>query len=296
MRHLLSVQDLQTDEINTMLRDAAAFKAMPRRPILKGKVMAMIFQKPSTRTRVSFEVAMEHLGGRSIFLSSDDLQLSRGETIGDTARALSRYVDCIMARVNSHKELEELAGASSVPVINGLSDLLHPCQALSDVFTIKERLPRLEGLRLAFLGDGSSNVCHSLLLLCPRLGIGMSVACPKSRSPDKAILKKAMENAKASGSSIEVVRDPKRASKSADVLYTDTWQSMGKAKSPSLRKYQLNSALLRTAAPHAFAMHCLPAHRGKEITSEVMDGPRSAVWDQAENRLHMQKAILSFLL
>jgi ornithine carbamoyltransferase len=300
MKHLISIQDLTVQEILAIFKRTEDFKKRPIQPVLKGKTLAMIFQKPSTRTRVSFEVAMYHLGGHALFLNTQDLQLKRGETIADTARALSRYINGIMARVYSHKDILDLATFSSVPVINGLSDLLHPCQGLGDIYTVHEKLGQLRGLKLAYTGDGNNNVTHSLLHICSKLGINISVACPTQYEPDKAVLRDSKANAGKSGSVIEVTSNPKQALKGADIVYTDTWVSMGDkdstARVKKLRPYQLNSSLLKHAKKHALVMHCLPAHRGQEITDSVLDGSQSIVWDQAENRLHVQKGILSLLL
>ena len=299
MKHLLSMQDLSVQEILAIFKRTREFKRKPFQPVLKNKTLAMVFQKPSTRTRVSFEVAMNHLGGHALYLNAQDLRLGWGETVADTARTLSRYVDCIMARVFSHRDILELARHSSVPVINGLTDFLHPCQALSDVYTIHEKLGRLRGLRLAYTGNARNNVTDSLLHACSRLGMDIAVACPASHAPDKAVLKESMANARTSRAAIEVVQDPRRAVKGADIVYTDSWAPMEAGKERSLkafRPYQLNPALLRHAKRNALVMHCLPAHRGQEITDSVMDGPQSVVWDQAENRMHVQKGILSLLL
>jgi ornithine carbamoyltransferase len=299
MQHLISVQDLSIQEIMLIFRRADQFKRRPVQPVLKDKCLAMIFQKPSTRTRVSFEVAMNHLGGHALYLNSQELQMGRGESVADTARILSRYCNAIMARVFSHQDILELAARSGVPVINGLSDLLHPCQALSDMYTMHKRIGRLRGLKLAYTGD-SNNVTHSLLYACSKLGINMSVASPAKYVPEKAVLRESMANARSSGAVIEVTQDPQEALKGADVVYTDTWFSMDQnpdtAKERALKPYQLNSSLLSHAKKGALVMHCLPAHRGQEITDSVMDGPQSIVWDQAENRLHVQKGILSLLL
>jgi ornithine carbamoyltransferase len=299
MKHLLSIQDLSVQEILAIFKRTREFKARPVWPVLKNKTLAMIFQKPSTRTRVSFEVAMHHMGGHALYLNAQDIRLGWGETVADTARALSRYCDCIMARVFSHRDILEMARHSGVPVINGLSDLLHPCQALSDIYTIHEKLGRLRGLKLAYTGNARNNVTHSLLHACSRLGMDVAVACPASHEPDRAVLMESRANAHSSGAVVEVVRDPKKAVKGADIVYTDSWAPMEAGKKPSVKAfmpYQLNPSLLRHAKRDALVMHCLPAHRGQEITDSVMDGPRSIVWDQAENRLHVQKGILSLLL
>jgi ornithine carbamoyltransferase len=289
-RHLLEVNNFGGKDIEQVLKQAALMKRSPRRfaRALQGRTLAMLFAKPSTRTRVSFEVAMLQLGGHSINLDFSDMQVSRGETIGDTARVLSRYVDIIMARLFQHKNIEELAAHSSVPIINGLTDLYHPCQALSDMFTIKESLKSLKGKRLVFLGDGASNVCHSLINASNVLGLEMIVSCPRGYQP------------KIKGD-FRIVSEPAHAAKDADVLYTDTWTSMGQERDKArrvkqLRSYQLNSGLLKQANKGCIVMHCLPAHRGQEITNDVIDGPRSVIFQQAENRMHVQKAILVKLL
>jgi len=299
MQHLISIQNLSVQEIMAIFKRTDEFKRRPVQPTLKNKNLAMLFQKPSTRTRVSFEVAMNHLGGHALYLNAQDLQLGRGETTADTARTLSRYCDAIMARVFFHQDIIGLAAHSGVPVINGLSDLLHPCQALSDMYTIHEKRGRLKGLKLAYTGD-SNNVTHSLLYACSKLGVNMSVACPARQAPEKAVLRESEANARSSGAVIEVTQDPGEALKGADVVYTDTWFSMGqkpdRAKEMALKHYQLNPSLLSHARRGALVMHCLPAHRGQEITDSVMDGPQSIVWDQAENRMHVQKGILSLLV
>ena len=267
---------------------------------LKNKNLAMIFEKSSTRTRVSFEVGMAQLGGHALYLNPQDLQLGRGETIADTARVLSRYVDAIVYRAFRHGDVAELARWATVPVINALDDVEHPCQALADVFTIQEHKGDLKGLRLAYVGDGN-NVCHSLLLAGAIVGMDVAVACPEKFRPDPAIVKQAKEVAAKAGSRVYVGPDPVDAVKGADVVYTDVWVSMGMEKEKAERErifqpYQVNQTLVNKAKEDAIAMHCLPAHRGLEITDEVMDGPRSVVWDQAENRLHAQKALLVKLL
>jgi ornithine carbamoyltransferase len=275
-------------------------KADTSHEYLRGKSLTMIFEKPSTRTRVSFEVGMTQLGGHAIFLGPGDLQLSRGETIADTARVLSRYADAIMARVYAQETIEELAEHATVPVINGLSDRFHPCQALTDIFTIWEKRGSLNHLSMAFIGDGDNNVTNSLLLLSSRLGINFVIASPKDYAPSKEILRMAKSEAKKSGARLRATTDPYDAVKHADIIHTDVWVSMGK-KDVGLRKrllspYQVNRKLLVKAPKRALVMHCLPAHRGEEITDDVIDGSQSIVFDQAENRLHVQKALLVFLL
>lgn len=305
-RDLVCLTEYTGEEIRRIIEAGLDFK---RRyysgersiPVLSGKSIAMIFEKPSTRTRVSFEVAAWELGAKALYLGWRDLQLGRGETIEDTGRVLSRYVDGIVARVKEHEKLERLASAADVPVINALSDLSHPCQALADYMTLLELKGRLEGLTLAFVGDGSDNVLHSLLVAGAKLGVNIRVASPRELRPDSRILEHALSAAKKTGARIEIVEDPFEAVRDADAVYTDVWVSMGQEemreeKVRLLRKYQVNAELMSHAKPDAVFMHCLPAHRGEEVTDEVIDGPRSAVWVEAENRLHVQKAILALLL
>lgn len=304
-RDFLTLQDFTYEELKFLLDTAMELKRARKRrqmePLLFGKTLAMIFQKPSTRTRVSFEIAMSDLGGHALYLRWDDLQLGRGETIADTARVLSRYVDGIMARVFSHKDIEELAEYADIPVINGLSDLTHPCQILADLLTILEKRAKLKGLKLAFVGDGN-NVCNSLLIGCTKMGMDISVATPKNYRPKKEIIQWAMENAQESGSKVEIIESPEEAVKNADVIYTDVFVSMGeekiaKEKLKVFQGYQVNKELVNHAKKNYIFMHCLPAHRGQEVTNEVIDDPiHSVVWDQAENRLHAQKAVLALLL
>ncbi len=270
-------------------------------PVLQGRSIAMIFEKPSTRTRVSFEVAAWQLGATALYLNWRDLQLGRGETIADTARVLSRYVDGIVARVKEHDKIVELAKYADVPVVNALSDLSHPCQALGDYMTILELKGKLKGLTLAFVGDGNDNVLHSLLIAGAKLGVNIRIASPPQLRPDPQILEKARKEAEYTGAAIEIMEDPVEAVRGADVIYTDVWVSMGQEdireeKIRLLKPYQVNEKLLSYASDRVLFMHCLPAHRGEEVTDEVMDGSHSAVWDQAENRLHIQKAILALLI
>jgi len=304
MKHFLSIADLSPEEISHILELSASLKEEWRKggnkPILAGKTLGMIFQKPSLRTRVSFEMAMRHLGGHAIYLSPDEVQLGKRESVADVARVLSRYVDAIMARVFAHKDLEELARYSRVPVINGLSDYSHPCQAVGDIFTIWEKRGTIKGLKLAFVGDGN-NVCNSLLFITSKLGMDMAVASPKGYEPHPEVVRKAMEFASQSGSRITITNDPAEAVRDADVIYTDVWTSMGQEAEAEERAkvfppYQVNLALVAKAKPEVMVMHCLPAHRGQEITDEVADGPNSVIFDQAENRLHAQKGILAYLL
>lgn len=302
-RDLVSMMDVK-DDILQILDLATNLKniqtANEHREPLIDKSLAMIFEKPSTRTRVSFEVGMTQLGGHALYLNTADLQLGRGETIADTARALSRFVDAIMYRGFEHSKTLELAQNASVPVINGLDDLEHPCQIVADLFTILEKKNDLEGLRLAYLGDGN-NVCNSLLLGCAMTSMNISVACPDEYRPDEDILRKAQEMAKEKDVTVEVLSSPDEAVIDADVIYTDVWVSMGEesqreAKLRVLAPYQVNENIVAKAKEDCIVMHCLPAHRGEEITDGVMDGEKSVVFDQAENRLHAQKAILVHLL
>lgn len=299
-RDFINLYDYTTEELRWLLERARWLKERSQRGEqwrpLEGKTLAMIFEKPSTRTRVSFEVGMFQLGGHALYLSSQETQLGRGETIADTARVLSRYVDAILIRTFEHWRVEELARAATVPVINGLSDLLHPCQVLSDIFTIWEKLGRYEGVKVAYIGDGN-NVANSWIHGALRMGMELRIACPEGYEPDGEIL----ERAKREGARIEIYRDPKEAAAGAEVLYTDVWTSMGQEAEREkrlevFRPYQINRDLLAVADPRCLVMHCLPAHRGEEITDEVMDGPHSVVFDQAENRLHVQKAILEYLM
>lgn len=304
-RHFLTLADFTKEEIETFLETAKDLKLKAKRgefpPLLAGKTLAMIFEKPSTRTRVSFEVAMYQLGGYALYLSKNDLQLGRGETIADTARVLSRYVDCIMARVYSHSTVEELAKYSSVPVINGLSDKYHPTQVLGDLLTILEKKGRLEGLKLVYVGDGANNMAHSLLYGSTKMGMDITICTPKGYYPDEDVLEKAKLFARKSGSKIEIVNDPKDGVRGADIIYTDVWVSMGQEAEKEERlklfqPYRVDSALVSLAKDDVIVMHCLPAHRGEEITDDVMDGPHSVVFDEAENRLHAHKAILALIV
>ena len=297
-KDLLTLNELDKKEIGVIIDNAIKlkreFKAGVYKPLLKNKTLAMIFQKPSTRTRVSFETAMFQLGGHALNLSSDDLQLARGETIEDTSKTLSRYVDIIMARVYSHEEIEILAKNSAVPVINGLSDSFHPCQTLADLMTIKEKKKKLSGLRLAWIGDGN-NVCNSIIYGCAKAEIDIAIATPKGYEPDSRVVKESKKF-----TDIELLHDPNLAVKNADVVMTDTFvsihhQTTDRAKD-FLPNFQVNSSLMKKAKQNAIFLHCLPAKRGQEVTSSVIDGPQSAVWDEAENRLHVQKSLMIALL
>jgi len=300
MGNLLSVSDIK-DDVKYILDLASKIKAgeVEDKP-LEGKTLAMIFQKSSTRTRVSFDVGMYQLGGRAIFLSSNDLQMGRGEPISDTAKVLSRFVDGIMIRAIKHSDVEELAKYADVPVINGLTDLEHPCQALADMLTIKEHLGDWEGKKICFVGDGN-NVSNSLLLIAPLLGMDMSLACPKGYEPNENILKKANEYAIENGTEITVTDDIGVALENVDAVFTDVWVSMGDEAEKAQREkdfapFQVNQDLMSIANEGAIFMHCLPAIRGQEVTSEVIDGPQSVIYDEAENRMHAQKAILYYYM
>ncbi len=304
-RHFLSIGDLSADELRhvlwTALRLKNEWKEGRRERYLAGKTLGMLFEKPSLRTRVSFEVGMLQLGGHALYLSPGEVQMGQRESIPDVARVLSRFVDAIMARVFNHHDLEQLAAYASVPVINGLSDLSHPCQALADLLTIYEKRGRWEGLTLAFVGDGDNNVAHSLLLGAAKLGINFAVASPPGFTPNEHYLQQASEDARASGARIAVYEDARRAVADADIVYTDVWTSMGQEaererRQAVFRPYQVNRELIEAAKPDVLVMHDLPAHRGEEITDEVMDGPHAIVFDQAENRLHAQKAVLFLML
>jgi ornithine carbamoyltransferase len=303
-RHFLRVNDWAPDELVAVLDLADRLKVRQRGRIahrhLEGRTLGMIFQKPSTRTRVSFEVGMFQLGGTGLYLAAGDLQLGRGETIKDTARVLSRYLDGIMIRTFAQADVDELAAHADIPVINGLTDEFHPCQALADVMTIRERLGELEGVSVTYLGDGN-NVCNSLMVACAKLGMNFTAATPEGYEPDEEVVGWARAAAEASGGSVELRHDARGASEGADVLYTDVWTSMGQDEEREQRVldlagYRIDDELLALASERAIVLHCLPAHYGEEITEEVLYGPRSAVWDQAENRLHSQKALMALII
>jgi ornithine carbamoyltransferase len=300
VKHLLSIADLSAGDVEGLFRLAAQWKARTRarehRTPLAGRAMALVFEKPSLRTRVTFEVGMAQLGGTSVYLAGQDIGLGRREAVADVARNLGRWVDVIAARTFAQATVDALARHAGIPVVNGLSDHEHPCQALADFFTLWERRGHLRGLRLAWVGDGN-NVCHSLILLAARLGVEMAVAAPQGYEPDAQVL----ETARSWGGRVSVTADVPEAVHGADAVYTDTWVSMGQESERERRleafsRYQVNERVVALARPDAVVMHCLPAHRGEEITDAVLDGPQSIVLDQAENRLHVQKAVLLRLL
>jgi ornithine carbamoyltransferase len=304
MKHLLSIADLSTDELWKILHVASELKAEwqsgGNKPILQGKVLGMIFQKPSLRTRVSFEMGMIHLGGAAIYLSPSEIRLGERESVADVARVLSRYVQGIMARVFAHRDVQQLAEHATVPVINGLSDYSHPCQALGDILTAWEKFGDLRDRKLVFVGDGN-NVANSLLFICSKLGMNVTVASPPGYEPHPGVVRLARLFAASSGSQVEVSNTPSEAVCDADVIYTDVWASMGQESETELRKarfagFQVNEGLVALARPEAVVMHCLPAHRGEEITDAVADGVHSVLFDEAENRMHAQKAVLAMLL
>jgi len=301
-KDLLSIGDLSLADINAIFKLSQQLKKNKRKfaKSLSGKSLALLFQKPSNRTRVSFEVGMYQLGGKSLYLSPQEINLGVRETISDVAKTLSRYVDGIVLRTFEHKNCLDMAAAAAVPVINGLSDFSHPCQALADLFTIQEKLKKLKKVTLAYVGDGN-NVCNSLLFAAAKTGMNISVATPKGYAPADKVVKDSLLIAKGTGSRILITEDPFSAVKAADVVYTDVWASMGQEEEINKRKiifkdFQINAKLLSNAAKNVLVMHCLPAHRGEEITDEVMESRNSIVFDQAENRMHVQKAILIKLL
>ncbi|HHW30708.1 MAG TPA: ornithine carbamoyltransferase [Clostridiaceae bacterium] len=304
MKHLLSLNDLSLQEIEEIFRLSEKlkrqFKEGVQHHLLKGKTLGMIFTKSSTRTRVSFEVGMYQLGGYALFLSSNDIQLGRGETIYDTAQVLSRYLDGIMIRTYKQKDVEDLAEFGSIPVINGLTDLMHPCQVLADLFTVYEAKGTLKGLKMAYVGDGN-NVANSLLHGCAKVGMDISVATPAGFECNDSIVQEALASAEVSGSRIVLTHHPEEAVKDADVVYTDTWVSMGQEAEKEERikifkPYQVNKELFSLAKDDAIFLHCLPAYRGFEVTEEIIDGPQSMIFEEAENRLHVQKAIMVLLM
>jgi len=303
-KSFLSIHDFTTEQIMRVMDLAALLKAEQKagvpHPILKGKTLGMIFLKPSTRTRISFEVAIWQLGGYGLFLSANDLQLKRGETIADTARVLSRYLDGIMIRTFAHSDVIELAREGSIPIINGLTDLLHPCQVMADLLTGIEKFGDLAGRKLAYIGDGN-NMVHSLMYGGAKVGMHVTCACPAGYEPDPEVVAAARADGAATGARMDIVRDPKEAVRGADILYTDVWASMGQEaeyekRVRDFKGYQINAELVSMANPDCIVMHCLPAHRGDEITDDAADGHHSVLWDEAENRLHAQKAILALTM
>ena len=303
-RDFLRVHDWAPDDLLVALDVAERLKARQRERVphrhLEGRTLGMIFEKPSTRTRVSFEVGIAQLGGTGLYLAAGDLQLGRGETIKDTATVLSRYLDGIMIRTLSQADVEELAEYADVPVINGLTDDFHPCQALADVMTIRERLGTLDGVRVAYLGDGN-NVCHSLMVACAKLGASFVAATPEGYEPSAEVVGWARAAAEEAGGSVELTHEPREAATGADALYTDVWTSMGQDEErerrlADLAGYGIDSATVALGSERAIVLHCLPAHYGEEIAEDVLYGPHSAVWDQAENRLHAQKALMALVI
>jgi len=298
-KDLISIKDLTAREIEEIfiLTDKLKKDKFKFSKVLKGKTLALVFQKPSNRTRVSFEVGMYQLGGYSIYLGAEEINLGIRESVKDVAKTLSRYVDGIVVRTFAHRNVEEMARYADIPVINGLSDFSHPCQVLSDIYTIREKFKKIKGIKLAYIGDGNNNVCHSLLFACPKVGINIVVASPKNYQPQKEVLDEAIRISKITGSEVSLLDEPFLAVKDADIIYTDVWTSMGKEKEARIRKrvfkrFQVNRNLVSLAKKDCLIMHCLPAHRGEEITDEVIDSKNSIVFEQAENRLHVQKAIL----
>lgn len=303
-RDLLTLHDLTAGEVKLLLQEAKKIKGYQKaglaHPYLQGKTLAMIFQKSSTRTRVSFEVGMFQLGGHALFLSPRDIQMGRGESVSDTAKVLSRMVDGIMIRTFDQKDVEELAEHATIPVINGLTDLVHPCQVLADLQTIEEHKGQLAGLKLAYIGDGN-NMAHSFMYGCAKVGMHVSIASPEGYKPNPDIVKLAQQDAQANGCQVEVLSDPLVAVANADVVVTDVWASMGQEAEQKEREiafagYQVNAELCANAKKDFIFLHCLPAHRGEEVTAEIIDGPHSVVWDEAENRLHAQKAVMALLM
>jgi ornithine carbamoyltransferase len=303
-KHFLQLKDFTRDELDYLFARTRwikdRFKKYEVYQPLRDRTLAMVFEKASTRTRVSFEAGMNQLGGHALVLPMADIQLSRGESVADTARVLSRYLDAIVIRTYDHSIVEEWAREATMPVINGLTDLSHPCQALSDLLTIREKKGRLKGIKIAYIGDGN-NVANSLIEAAAKMGMIITLGCPVGYQPEQHVVDRARLEAAKTGAVIEIGYDPHVAAKEADIIYTDVWISMGREREHARRlkvlaPYQVNSRLLHRAKPDAIVMHCLPAHRGEEISAEVLDGPQSVIIDQAENRLHMQKAILTDLL
>lgn len=300
VKHFLSIEDITNKELQDILYLAKRIKSNKKKfsTTFQGKTLGLLFNKPSTRTRVSFEAGMHQLGGSTIFLTEREIQIGRGESITDTAKVLSRYLDCIVIRTFQHQHIIEFSKNATIPVINGLTDLLHPCQIISDIFTIIEKRPSTKGLNLAYIGDGSNNIANSWLLAACKTGINLKIATPSPYQPDSKILELAQTGIrKTKIGTIEVTSSPEAAIKDADIIYTDVWVSMGQEKEREQRlrhfkPYQINNPLIKLAKPDALIMHCLPAHPGEEITEELLYSPQSIIFDQAENRLHAQKALL----
>ena len=300
-RHFLSQNDLNSAEIHQIFLDTTARKERPHSQILAGRSLVMFFEKSSTRTRLSFEIGMTQLGGHAVYLDIGTSQVSRGESLEDTARVVSRYADMIMARVNSHDTLERLAANSAIPVINGLSDAEHPCQSMTDLFTIMEHKGRLAGLKISYVGDGNNNVAHSLMVGAALLGAHVALACPQGLQPQSKYVELAMRHASDTGGLASLTSDPIEAVRDADVVYTDVWISMGREaeraeRLAALTEFRVSASLTQHAKPDFVFMHCLPAHVGEEVTPDVAYGEHSVIFDQAENRLHVQKALMMFLL
>ena len=304
LEHFISIHDITVDEFHHLIDLGLKLKKEKKQgiphPILKGKTLAMIFTKSSTRTRVSFETGMYQLGGFPMFLSSNDIQLGRGESIYDTANVLSRFVDGIMIRTYDHQDVLDLARYGTIPIINGLTDLLHPCQVMADLMTVYEHKGKLDGLKLAYIGDGN-NMTHSLLYGCAKAGMDISVATPKNYEPNEEIVANAKEDAKQTGSNIVITYDPVEAISGADIVCTDTWVSMGQEAEKAERikvfgDYQVNADLFAKSKDDSIFIHCLPAYRGYEVTEDIIDGPRSVIFDEAENRLHAQKAVMAAVM
>lgn len=300
--HFVSLADFSTEQLRKLVTLAHDVKRNPRAysDACAGQTLAMIFQKPSLRTRVSFQTGIYQLGGQGIYLGPTDIQLHRGETIADTAEVLSRYVDGIMARVFGHSDVVDLAANASVPVINGLSDYNHPCQVLADLQTVSEKFGRLEGLKFAYIGDGN-NMAHSIMIGCAKMGMSVAVGHPKGYAPEAEVCTRTREFAADFGAAVQITEDPMQAAAEADVIYTDVWASMGQEDEAAERLkrfegFQVDAKMMAAAKPSAIFLHCLPAHRGEEVAAEVIDGPQSVVFDQAENRLHAQKAIMISLM
>ena len=303
-KNLISIHDLTLEEVNQIFEVSKTLKQKQltgeSHRVLEGKTLGMIFTKPSTRTRISFETGIYQLGGIGMYFGPNDLQLGRSESISDTAKVLSRYLDGIMIRTFAHQDVIDLAEGASIPVINGLTDLLHPCQVLADLFTILEKKGKLKGLKLAYIGDGN-NMAHSLLNGCSKVGMHISIASPSGYKPNAEIVNNAKKNAKYMGSKVEILDDPVKAVKNADIIYTDVWASMGQESEAAERRkkfmrYQVNPKLVKNAKDDYLFMHCLPAHRGDEVVNEVADSPNSVIFDEAENRLHVQKAIMALVM